>query len=133
MTGIFVKMTEFMNAFYCFQPPYHHNRRGRLRSQEADPEKILHEISPYLSPEKREMLDSLSQAWQMMEMLQNMDFGNFENMADFMSAQDMANIMNEFSAERNNENERMDGKPEPEESGSCQTGADPDSRQKDRQ
>lgn len=129
IAGIFVKMTEFLNAFYCFQPPYyHHNRRGRLRSQETDPEKILDEISPYLSSDKREMLDSFLQAWQMMQMVKNMDLNSFENMADFMSTQDMETIMNEFSSERKKNNERMDGKPEPEESGSCQAGADPDSR-----
>ena len=33
IAGIYVKLTELMNAFYCFQPPYYHNRRGRLRKQ----------------------------------------------------------------------------------------------------
>ena len=37
IAGIYVKLTELMNAFYCFQPPYYHNRRGRLRKQEKDP------------------------------------------------------------------------------------------------
>ena len=30
IAGIYVKLTELMNAFYCFQPPYYHNRRERL-------------------------------------------------------------------------------------------------------
>ena len=27
IAGIYVKLTELMNAFYCFQPPYYHKRR----------------------------------------------------------------------------------------------------------
>lgn len=58
IAGIYVKLTELMNAFYCFQPPYYHNRRGRLRKQEKDPGSMFEAVVPYLSPEKREMFDS---------------------------------------------------------------------------
>ena len=144
IAGIYVKLTELMNAFYCFQPPYYHNRRGRLRKQEKDPGSMFEAVVPYLSPEKREMFDSFSEIWQMMEMMKEMDFGDPANMADMMSgfqaAQDMTNMMNGFQAaqdmtdmmsgfqtERMDENERMDGASGSCESGSAETGADPDS------
>ena len=63
IAGIYVKLTELMNAFYCFQPPYYHNRRGRLRKQEKDPGSMFEAVVPYLSPEKREMFDSFSGIW----------------------------------------------------------------------
>ena len=50
IAGIYVKLTELMNAFYCFQPPYYHNRRGRLRKQEKDPDSMFEAVVPYLSP-----------------------------------------------------------------------------------
>ena len=144
IAGIYVKLTELMNAFYCFQPPYYHNRRGRLRKQEKDPGSMFEAVVPYLSPEKREMFDSFSGIWQIMEMMKEMDFGDPANMADMMSgfqaAQDMTNMMNGFQAaqdmtdimsgfqtERMDENERMDGASGSCESGSAETGADPDS------
>lgn len=144
IAGIYVKLTELMNAFYCFQPPYYHNRRGRLRKQEKDPGSMFEAVVPYLSPEKREMFDSFSGIWQMMEMMKEMDFGDPANVADMMSgfqaAQDMTNMMNGFQAaqdmtdmmsgfqtERMDENERMDGASGSCESGSAETGADPDS------
>lgn len=144
IAGIYVKLTELMNAFYCFQPPYYHNRRGRLQKQEKDPGSMFEAVVPYLSPEKREMFDSFSGIWQMMEMMKEMDFGDPANMADMMSgfqaAQDMTNMMNGFQAaqdmtdmmsgfqtERMDENERMDGASGSCESGSAETGADPDS------
>lgn len=144
IAGIYVKLTELMNAFYCFQPPYYHNRRGRLRKQEKDPGSMFEAVVPYLSPEKREMFDSFSGIWQMMEMMKEMDFGDPANMADMMSgfqaAQDMTNMMNGFQAaqdmtdimsgfqtERMDENERMDGASGSCESGSAETGADSDS------
>ena len=144
IAGIYVKLTELMNAFYCFQPPYYHNRRGRPRKQEKDPGSMFEAVVPYLSPEKREMFDSFSGIWQMMEMMKEMDFGDPANMADMMSgfqaAQDMTNMMNGFQAaqdmtdmmsgfqtERMDENERMDGASGSCESGSAETGADPDS------
>ena len=89
IAGIYVKLTELMNAFYCFQPPYYHNRRGRLRKQEKDPGSMFEAVVPYLSPEKREMFDSFSGIWQMMEMMKEMDFGDPANMAD---------MINEFKA-----------------------------------
>ena len=46
IAGIYVKLTELMNAFYCFQPPYYHNRRGRLRKQEKDPAACLKQLYP---------------------------------------------------------------------------------------
>ena len=85
IAGIYVKLTELMNAFYCFQPPYYHNRRGRLRKQEKDPGSMFEAVVPYLSPEKREMFDSFSGIWQMMEMMKEMDFGDPANMADMMN------------------------------------------------
>ena len=118
IAGIYVKLTELMNAFYCFQPPYYHNRRGRLRKQEKDPGSMFEAVVPYLSPEKREMFDSFSGIWQMMEMMKEMDFGDPANMADMMSG---------FQTERMDENERMDGASGSCESGSAETGADPDS------
>ena len=149
IAGIYVKLTELMNAFYCFQPPYYHNRRGRLRKQEKDPGSMFEAVVPYLSPEKREMFDSFSEIWQMMEMMKEMDFGDPANMADMMSgfqaAQDMTNMMNGFQAaqdmtdimsgfqtERMDENERMDGASGSCESGSAETGADPDSSDESR-
>ena len=144
MAGIYVKLTELMNAFYCFQPPYYHNRRGRLRKQEKDPGSMFEAVVPYLSPEKREMFDSFSGIWQMMEMMKEMDFGDPANMADmmngfqaardmpdmmsgFQAVQDTPDIMNRFQTERMDENERMDGTSGSCESGSAETGADPDS------
>lgn len=144
IAGIYVKLTELMNAFYCFQPPYYHNRRGRLRKQEKDPGSMFEAVVPYLSPEKREMFDSFSEIWQMMEMMKEMDFGDPANMADMMNgfqaaldmpdmmsgfqgAQDMPDMMNRFQTERMDENERMDGASGSCESGSAETGADPDS------
>ena len=144
IAGIYVKLTELMNAFYCFQPPYYHNRRGRLRKQEKDPGSMFEAIVPYLSPEKREMFDSFSGIWQMMEMMKEMDFGDPANMADMMSgfqaaqdmpdmmngfqaAQDMTDMMSGFQTERMDENERMDGASGSCESGSAETGADSDS------
>ena len=144
IAGIYVKLTELMNAFYCFQPPYYHNRRGRLRKQEKDPGSMFEAVVPYLSPEKREMFDSFSGIWQMMEMMKEMDFGDSANMADmmngfqaardmpdmmsgFQAAQDTPDIMNRFQTERMDENERMDGTSGSCESGSAETGADPDS------
>ena len=85
IAGIYGKLTELMNAFYCFQPPYYHNRRGRLRKQEKDPGSMFEAVVPYLSPEKREMFDSFSGIWQMMEMMKEMDFGDPANMADMMN------------------------------------------------
>ena len=117
MAGIYVKLTELMNAFYCFQPPYYHNRRGRLRNQEKDPGSMFEAVAPYLSPEKREMFDSFSGVWQMMEMMKEMDFGDPANMADMMSG---------FQTERMDENERMDGASGSCESGSPEAGTDPD-------
>ena len=144
IAGIYVKLTELMNAFYCFQPPYYHNRRGRLRKQEKDPGSMFEAVVPYLSPEKREMIDSISEIWQMMEMMKEMDFGDPANMADmmngfqaaqdmpdmmsgFQAVQDTPDIMNRFQTERMDENERMDGASGSCESGSAETGADPDS------
>jgi len=131
IAGIYVKLTELMNAFYCFQPPYYHNRRGRLRKQEKDPGSMFEAVVPYLSPEKREMFDSFSGIWQMMEMMKEMDFGDPANMADmmngFQTAQDMTDMMSGFQTERMDENERMDGASGSCESGSAETGADPDS------
>ena len=144
IAGIYVKLTELMNAFYCFQPPYYHNRRGRLRKQEKDPGSMFEAVVPYLSPEKREMFDSFSGIWQMMEMMKEMDFGDPANMADMMSgfqaardmtdmmngfqaAQDMTDMMSGFQTERMDENERMDGASGSCESGSAETGVDPDS------
>ena len=144
IAGIYVKLTELMNAFYCFQPPYYHNRRGRLRKQEKDPGSMFEAVVPYLSPEKREMFDSFSGIWQMMEMMKEMDFGDPANMADmmngfqavqdtpdmmsgFQAAQDMPDMMSGFQTERMDENERMDGASGSCESGSAETGADPDS------
>ena len=144
IAGIYVKLTELMNAFYCFQPPYYHNRRGRLRKQEKDPGSMFEAVVPYLSPEKREMFDSFSEIWQMMEMMKEMDFGDPANMADmmngfqaardmpdmmsgFQAAQDTPDIMNRFQTERMDKNERMDGTSGSCESGSAETGADPDS------
>ena len=144
IAGIYVKLTELMNAFYCFQPPYYHNRRGRLRKQEKDPGSMFEAVVPYLSPEKREMFDSFSEIWQMMEMMKEMDFGDPANMADmmngfqaardmpdmmsgFQAVQDTPDIMNRFQTERMDENERMDGTSRSCESGSAETGADPDS------
>lgn len=144
IAGIYVKLTELMNAFYCFQPPYYHNRRGRLRKQEKDPGSMFEAVVPYLSPEKREMFDSFSGIWQMMEMMKEMDFGDPANMADmmngfqaardmpdmmsgFQAVQDTPDIMNRFQTERMDENERMDGTSGSCESGSAETGADPDS------
>ena len=144
IAGIYVKLTELMNAFYCFQPPYYHNRRGRLRKQEKDPGSMFEAVVPYLSPEKREMFDSFSEIWQMMEMMKEMDFGDPANMADmmngfqaardmpdmmsgFQAVQDTPDIMNRFQTERMDENERMDGASGSCESGSAETGADPDS------
>lgn len=118
IAGIYVKLTELMNAFYCFQPPYYHNRRGRLRKQEKDPGSMFEAVVPYLSPEKREMFDSFSGIWQMMEMMKEMDFGDPANMTDMMSG---------FQTERMDENERMDGASGSCESGSAETGADSDS------
>lgn len=144
IAGIYVKLTELMNAFYCFQPPYYHNRRGRLRKQEKDPGSMFEAVVPYLSPEKREMFDSFSGIWQMMEMMKEIDFGDPANMADMMSgfqaardmpdmmngfqaAQDMTDMMSGFQTERMDENERMDGASGSCESGSAETGADSDS------
>ena len=144
IAGIYVKLTELMNAFYCFQPPYYHNRRGRLRNQENDPGSMFEAVAPYLSPEKREMFDSFSGIWQMMEMMKEMDFGDPANMADmmngfqaardmpdmmsgFQAAQDTPDMMSGFQTERMDENERMDGASGSCESGSAETGADPDS------
>ena len=144
IAGIYVKLTELMNAFYCFQPPYYHNRRGRLRKQEKDPGSMFEAVVPYLSPEKREIFDSFSGIWQMMEMMKEMDFGDPANMADmmngfqaardmpdmmsgFQAVQDTPDIMNRFQTERMDENERMDGTSGSCESGSAETGADPDS------
>ena len=144
IAGIYVKLTELMNAFYCFQPPYYHNRRGRLRKQEKDPDSMFEAVVPYLSPEKREMFDSFSGIWQMMEMMKEMDFGDPANMADmmngfqaardmpdmmsgFQAAQDMPDMMSGFQTERMDENERMDGASGSCESGSAETGAVPDS------
>ena len=144
IAGIYVKLTELMNAFYCFQPPYYHNRRGRLRKQEKDPGSMFEAVVPYLSPEKREMFDSFSGIWQMMEMMKEMDFGDPANMADmmngfqaardmpdmmsgFQAVQDTPDIMNRFQTERMDENERMDGASGSCESGSAEAGADPDS------
>ena len=144
IAGIYVKLTELMNAFYCFQPPYYHNRRGRLRKQEKDPGSMFEAVVPYLSPEKREMFDSFSGIWQMMEMMKEMDFGDPANMADmmngfqaardmpdmmsgFQAVQDTPDIMNRFQTERMDKNERMDGTSGSCESGSAETGADPDS------
>ena len=144
IAGIYVKLTELMNAFYCFQPPYYHNRRGRLRKQEKDPGSMFEAVVPYLSPEKREMFDSFSEIWQMMEMMKEMDFGDPANMADmmngfqaardmpdmmsgFQAAQDMPDMMSGFQTERMDENERMDGASGSCESGSAEAGADPDS------
>ena len=88
-------------------------------------------VVPYLSPEKREMFDSFSGIWQMMEMMKEMDFGDPANMADmmneFQAAQDMTDMMSGFQTERMDENERMDGASGSCESGSAETGADPDS------
>lgn len=127
IAGIYVKLTELMNAFYCFQPPYYHNRRGRLRKQEKDPGSMFEAVVPYLSPEKREMFDSFSGIWQMMEMMKEMDFGDPANMADmmngFQAAQDMTDMMSGFQTERMDENERMDGASGSCESGSAETGA----------
>ena len=54
IAGIYVKLTELMNAFYCFQPPYYHNRRGRLRKQEKDPgEACLKQLYPIFLLKKR--------------------------------------------------------------------------------
>ena len=144
IAGIYVKLTELMNAFYCFQPPYYHNRRGRLRKQEKDPGSMFEAVVPYLSPEKREMFDSFSGIWQIMEMMKEMDFGDPANMADmmngfqaardmpdmmsgFQAAQDMPDMMSGFQTERMDENERMDGASGSCESGSAETGADSDS------
>ena len=144
IAGIYVKLAELMNAFYCFQPPYYHNRRGRLRKQEKDPGSMFEAVVPYLSPEKREIFDSFSGIWQMMEMMKEMDFGDPANMADmmngfqaardmpdmmsgFQAVQDTPDIMNRFQTERMDENERMDGASGSCESGSAETGADPDS------
>ena len=123
IAGIYVKLTELMNAFYCFQPPYYHNRRGRLRNQENDPGSMFEAVAPYLSPEKREMFDSFSGVWQMMEMMKEIDFDDPANMADMMSGFQTVQNM----AERMDENERMDGASGSCESGSAETGADPDS------
>ena len=101
-------------------------------------------VVPYLSPEKREIFDSFSGIWQMMEMMKEMDFGDPANMADMMNgfqaardmpdmmsgfqgSQDMPDMMNRFQTERMDENERMDGASGSCESGSAETGADPDS------
>ena len=46
IAGIYVKLTELMNAFYCFQPPYYHNRRGRLRKQEKIRAACLKQLYP---------------------------------------------------------------------------------------
>ena len=131
IAGIYVKLMELMNAFYCFQPPYYPNRRGRLRKQEKDPGSMFEAVAPYLSPEKREMFDSFSGIWQMMEMMKDMDLEDPANMADmingFHAAQNMADMMNGFHAERMDENERMDGTSKACGSGSAETGADPDS------
>ena len=144
IAGIYVKLAELMNAFYCFQPPYYHNRRGRLQKQEKDPGSMFEAVVPYLSPEKREIFDSFSGIWQMMEMMKEMDFGDPANMADMMNgfqaardmpdmmsgfqgSQDMPDMMNRFQTERMDENERMDGASGSCESGSAETGADPDS------
>ncbi len=83
-------------------------------------------VVPYLSPEKREMFDSFSGIWQMMEMMKEMDFGDPANMADmmngFQAAQDMTDMMSGFQTERMDENERMDGASGSCESGSAETG-----------
>ena len=67
----------------------------------------------------------------MMEMMKEMDFGDPANMADmmngFQAAQDMTDMMSGFQTERMDENERMDGASGSCESGSAETGADPDS------
>ena len=67
----------------------------------------------------------------MMEMMKEMDFGDPANMADMMNgfqvAQDMTDMMSGFQTERMDENERMDGASGSCESGSVETGADPDS------
>lgn len=145
MAGIYVKFAELLNAFYCFQPPYYHNRRGRLRRQEKDPGSIFEAVAPYLSPEKKELFDSFSGIWQMMDMMKEMGFNDPANMADFMGAQSMADMTgkvqakqniadgkNEFQTERMDGNERMDGASGSCESGSAQTGTDPDSSDESR-
>lgn len=145
MAGIYVKLAELMNAFYCFQPPYYHIRRGRLWNQEKDPGSMFEAVAPYLSPENREMFDSFSGVWQMMEMMKEMGFGDPANMADFMGVQNMADMIsgfqaaqnmedtpNEFHAERMDENERMDGTSGSCESGSAEAGTDPDSSDESR-
>ena len=64
----------------------------------------------------------------MMEMMKEMDFGDPANMADMMNGfQATQDMMSGFQTERMDENERMDGASGSCESGSAETGADPDS------
>ena len=56
IAGIYVKLTELMNAFYCFQPPYYHNRRGRLRKQEKDPGSMFEAVYPIFLLKKEKCL-----------------------------------------------------------------------------
>lgn len=124
MAGIYVKLTEFQNAIYCFQPPYYHSRRGRLRPEKREMSEMMQEISPYLPGEMQDMMNSFTQAFDMMDMMKDM------NLDDFMPGQNMGDLFQAFSAERTDNNERMDGKSESEESGSPETGTDPESSER---
>ena len=140
MAGIYAKVIELENAIYYFQPPYYHSRRGRLRQKELRLDSMIEDLRPYLPPDTVEMLDNLTQAMGMMEMMQNL------NMEDIMQTMNMEDVMSAFHMdhsacressdvkEREDEDERLDessGDEEyrPNQAGTHQECGEPDQRE----
>lgn len=132
MAGMYAKFSEFQNAIYYFQPPYYHSRSGRLRQKELSITSMFEDLTPYLSEDTAQMMDSFSQVMSMMEVMNamggtegsGMDFSEMAKQMLTPEQQEMFNMMNSFQSERTEHDERMDEQSGNEESGPGETGTD---------
>lgn len=99
MLGIYVKFTEFQNTLSYFR---YFTRSSMHKTFSM--ENIINDLKEYYPEENFDMMESMVQAMNMMEMMQGMNM----NMEDMFGSMNMGDIFQAFNQERKENNGNMD-------------------------
>ena len=99
MLGIYVKFTEFQNTLSYFR---YFTRSSMHKTFSM--ENIINDLKEYYPEENFDMMESMVQAMNMMEMMQGMNM----NMEDMFGSMNMGDLFQAFNQERKENNGNMD-------------------------
>lgn len=100
MLGIYVKFTEFQNTLSYFR----YFTRSSSMHKTFSMENIINDLKEYYPEENFDMMESMVQAMNMMEMMQGMNM----NMEDMFGSMNMGDLFQAFNQERKENNGNMD-------------------------